>query len=96
MGDHGLFGKQNLYEFGGMHVPLVVADKIRQDSGKHFTNWDSNKYDLVTLEEFRLGQKGKEGLEAQFKSYDKNTDGKPSPEEYVDPRAKRSLKHSVS
>ena len=25
MGDHGLFGKQNLYEFGGMHVPLVVA-----------------------------------------------------------------------
>ncbi|SER58596.1 sulfatase-like hydrolase/transferase [Pedobacter rhizosphaerae] len=23
MGDHGLFGKQNLYEFGGMHVPLV-------------------------------------------------------------------------
>jgi arylsulfatase A-like enzyme len=25
MGDHGLFGKQNLYEFGGMHVPLIVA-----------------------------------------------------------------------
>lgn len=25
MGDHGLFGKQNLYEFGGMHVPLVVS-----------------------------------------------------------------------
>ncbi len=25
LGDHGLFGKQNLYEFGGMHVPLVVA-----------------------------------------------------------------------
>ena len=25
MGDHGLFGKQNVYEFGGMHVPLVVA-----------------------------------------------------------------------
>ena len=25
MGEHGLFGKQNLYEFGGMHVPLVVA-----------------------------------------------------------------------
>jgi arylsulfatase A-like enzyme len=23
MGDHGLFGKQNLYEFGGMHVPLL-------------------------------------------------------------------------
>ena len=25
MGEHGLFGKQNLYEFGGMHVPRVVA-----------------------------------------------------------------------
>lgn len=25
MGDHGLFGKQNLYEYGGMHVPLVIA-----------------------------------------------------------------------
>ncbi|WP_309710379.1 sulfatase/phosphatase domain-containing protein, partial [Armatimonas sp.] len=25
MGEHGLFGKQNLYEFGGMHVPCVVA-----------------------------------------------------------------------
>jgi arylsulfatase A-like enzyme len=25
MGDHGLFGKQNLYEFGGMHVPCVIA-----------------------------------------------------------------------
>lgn len=25
LGDHGLLGKQNLYEQGGMHVPLVVA-----------------------------------------------------------------------
>ena len=25
LGDHGLFGKQNLYEFGGMHVPCVIA-----------------------------------------------------------------------
>lgn len=25
LGEHGLFGKQNLYEFGGMHVPFVVA-----------------------------------------------------------------------
>jgi arylsulfatase A-like enzyme len=25
LGEHGLFGKQNVYEFGGMHVPLVVA-----------------------------------------------------------------------
>ncbi len=25
LGDHGLFGKQNLYEFGGMHVPFIIA-----------------------------------------------------------------------
>ena len=25
VGEHGLFGKQNLYEFGGMHVPFVLA-----------------------------------------------------------------------
>jgi arylsulfatase A-like enzyme len=25
LGDHGLFGKQNLYEMGGMHVPLIFA-----------------------------------------------------------------------
>ena len=24
-GEHGLLGKQNLYEFGGMHVPLIFA-----------------------------------------------------------------------
>jgi arylsulfatase A-like enzyme len=25
LGEHGLLGKQNLYEFGGMHVPLAMA-----------------------------------------------------------------------
>jgi arylsulfatase A-like enzyme len=27
LGEHGLLGKQNLYQFGGMHVPLVFAGK---------------------------------------------------------------------
>lgn len=25
LGEHGLLGKQNLYQFGGMHVPLIFA-----------------------------------------------------------------------
>src|SRR5258706_12562209 len=25
LGEHGLMGKQNLYEYGGMRVPLVIA-----------------------------------------------------------------------
>jgi arylsulfatase A-like enzyme len=25
LGEHGLFGKQNLYEFGGMHAPCVIT-----------------------------------------------------------------------
>lgn len=37
MGDHGLFGKQNLYEFGGMHVPLVIAGPgIRKGKSEAF------------------------------------------------------------
>jgi arylsulfatase A-like enzyme len=62
--------------------------RIRVDSKKHFTNWDSNKDDFLTLEEYQLGQKNRKGLEAGFKAYDKNADGKLSREEYVDPRAK--------
>jgi len=27
LGEHGLLGKQNLYEFGGMHVPLIISGK---------------------------------------------------------------------
>jgi len=25
LGDHGLLGKQNVYEYGGMHVPMIMA-----------------------------------------------------------------------
>ena len=37
LGDHGLMGKQNLYEFGGMHVPLVIAGPgVRQGQSDAF------------------------------------------------------------
>lgn len=63
-----------------------AAPRIRVDSRLHFERWDTNKDDFVTLEEFQLGQKKRTGLEGQFKSYDKNTDGKLSREEYIDSR----------
>ena len=65
---------------------LLAADGV--DSRFHFTNWDGNNDGFLTLEEFQLGQKNRSGLEATFKSYDQNADGKLSREEYVDPRAK--------
>ena len=37
LGEHGLLGKQNLYEFGGMHVPLIFAGNgIRKGETKAF------------------------------------------------------------
>ena len=50
--------------------------RIRVDSNLHFTEWDTNKDDFLTLEKFQLGQQNRQGLEAVFKSYDKNGDGK--------------------
>lgn len=67
---------------------IKPTDRIRVDSRLHFNNWDSNKDDSLTIEEFQLGQGNRKGLKAQFKNYDKNGDGKLSREEYVDPRAK--------
>jgi hypothetical protein len=62
--------------------------RIRKDSKLHFMNWDGDKDGFLTLEEFQRGQKNRKGLEATFKSYDTNADGKLSREEYVDPRAR--------
>ena len=62
--------------------------RIRVDSRLHFNTWDTNKDDFLTLDEYQIGLKNRQGLEAGFKAYDKNEDGKLSRGEYVDPRAK--------
>lgn len=37
LGEHGLLGKQNVYEFGGMHVPLIFAGRgIKRGETKAF------------------------------------------------------------
>ena len=72
-------------------APAAVGQptgRIRVDSELHFTNWDSDKDDFVTLEDFQFGKNNRKGLETTFKSYDKNNDGKLSRDEYFDPLAK--------
>jgi N-acetylgalactosamine-6-sulfatase len=53
-----------------------------------FNRWDTNKDEFLTLEEFKTGQKDGPNLEARFKRFDKDGDGKVSREEFVTPSAK--------
>ncbi len=55
---------------------------------KAFTRWDTNKDDILTLDEQQAGLKGQEDLEARFKNFDKNNDGKLTREEFVGPPSK--------
>lgn len=62
-----------------------VTPEVR---AKAFKRWDTNKDDILTLEEYQSGLKGQEDLEARFKNFDKNSDGKLTREEFVEPSAK--------
>lgn len=55
---------------------------------KAFTRWDTNKDGFLTLDEYKVGQKGGENLEARFNKFDKNSDGKLTREEFAGPSAK--------
>ena len=48
-----------------------------------FNKWDTNKDDILTFEEYKLGQKDGKSLEQRFKNFDKNKDGKVTRHEYV-------------
>ncbi len=48
-----------------------------------FARWDTNRDDILTLDEYRAGLKGQENLEARFRNFDKNGDGKLTREEFV-------------
>lgn len=50
---------------------------------KAFVRWDTNKDDVLTLDEYKAGLKGEESLEARFKNFDANGDGKLTREEFV-------------
>jgi hypothetical protein len=65
--------------------PLKNATK---DRNIPFNRWDTDKDGFLTLDEYKTGQQGGENIDARFKNFDKNGDGKLSREEFVDPRAK--------
>lgn len=50
---------------------------------KAFTRWDTNKDDVLTIEEYRAGLKGEADIEARFKRFDRNADGKLTRDEFV-------------
>ena len=59
-----------------------VTPEVR---AKAFIRWDTNKDGILTLEEYQAGLIGQDNLEARFKNFDKNGDGKLTREEFVRP-----------
>ena len=55
---------------------------------KAFDRWDTNKDGFLTVDEYKAGLREQENLEARFKNFDKNGDGKLTREEFVGPAAK--------
>lgn len=49
---------------------------------KAFTRWDTDKDNALTLDEYKVGLKGQADLDARFKNFDKNGDGKVTREEF--------------
>ena len=53
------------------------------DRNVPFDQWDTNKDDYLSLEEYQAGLKGRPGLEERYKKFDKDGDGKVSRAEFV-------------
>jgi N-acetylgalactosamine-6-sulfatase len=62
--------------------------KATTNRARAFERWDTNKDDFLTLEEYKTGLKNGANLEARFKIFDRNGDGKVSREEFVIPPTK--------
>jgi N-acetylgalactosamine-6-sulfatase len=62
-----------------------VTPEVR---AKAFARWDTNKDDMLTLDEYKAGLKGQDNIESRFKNFDKNGDGKLTRDEFINPSAK--------
>ena len=73
-------------------VPDAVKNNLPKTEGKGvtpdvraraFTRWDTNRDNNLTLDEYQVGLKGQNYLEARFRSFDTDSDGKSTRDEFV-------------
>jgi hypothetical protein len=65
-----------------------TSEAPAKDRSIPFNRWDTNKDEFLTLEEYKAGQNGGSDLEARYKRFDKDGDGKVSRKEFVTPSAR--------
>ena len=79
----GLFTESALsFSQNGTSKTGEPKKRMKGDRNIPFNRWDTNKDDLLSLEEYLTGQTG-ENLEKRFQNFDKNGDGTVTRREYV-------------
>ena len=68
--------------------PGATQRTTPEQRAKAFARWDTNHDDQLTLDEYKAGLKGQDDLDARFKRFDHNGDGKLTGEEFTKPTAK--------
>jgi len=68
--------------------PGTTQRTTPEQRSKAFARWDANHDEQLTLDEYKAGLKGQDDLDARFKRFDHNGDGKLTGEEFTKPIAK--------
>jgi hypothetical protein len=64
--------------------PGAKSSKVTPEvRAKAFARWDTNQDNILTLEEYQTGLKGQSDLEARYKNFDQNGDGKLTRAEFI-------------